>query len=147
MLYPRQETLEASPKAISGRTSYLRVRLAFHPYPQVIRRLFNDGRFGPPREFNRASPCPWVAHPVSGLRSATNAPCSDSLSLRLRIFVLNLATLAQLAGPFYKKYAMIPHSTEPSKDLVDLVLHQMLYLLIRSLQRQLAQSFLRCVGF
>ena len=26
----------AAPKCISGRTSYLRVRLAFHPYPQLI---------------------------------------------------------------------------------------------------------------
>ena len=73
VLYLRRPYFEASPKAISGRTSYLRVRLAFHPYPQVIRRLFNDGRFGPPREFNHASPCPWVAHPVSGLRPVTCA--------------------------------------------------------------------------
>ena len=27
----------AEPQSISGRTSYLRVRLAFHPYPQLIR--------------------------------------------------------------------------------------------------------------
>ena len=38
VLYPLfMFPLEASPKAISRRTSYLRVRLAFHPYPQVIR--------------------------------------------------------------------------------------------------------------
>ncbi len=35
-LYPCGLTFEASPKAISRRTSYLRVRLAFHPLPQVI---------------------------------------------------------------------------------------------------------------
>ena len=39
---------EASPKAISGRTSYIRVRLEFLRYPQVIRQRFNEGRFGPP---------------------------------------------------------------------------------------------------
>ena len=39
---------EASPKAISGRTSYIRVRLEFLRYPQDIRHLFNGGRFGPP---------------------------------------------------------------------------------------------------
>ena len=39
---------KASPKAISERTSYLRVRLEFLRYPQVIRQLFNGGRFGPP---------------------------------------------------------------------------------------------------
>ena len=37
VLYPRDISIQASPKAISRRTSYLRVRLAFHPYPQVIR--------------------------------------------------------------------------------------------------------------
>ena len=37
VLYPRDIAFQASPKAISRRTSYLRVRLAFHPYPQVIR--------------------------------------------------------------------------------------------------------------
>ena len=41
MLYLRFSTLEASPKAISGRTSYLRARLEFHRYPQVIPALFN----------------------------------------------------------------------------------------------------------
>ena len=31
VLYPNGLTLDASPKAISGRTSYHQVRLAFHP--------------------------------------------------------------------------------------------------------------------
>jgi hypothetical protein len=31
-----QETAKASPKAISGRTSYHQNRLAFHSYPQLI---------------------------------------------------------------------------------------------------------------
>lgn len=57
--------------------------MAFHPYPQVIRPLFNVGRFGPPRGLTRASPCPWVDHSASGLGHATQSPCSDSLSLRL----------------------------------------------------------------
>ena len=46
---------EASPKTISGRTSYLRVRLEFLRYPQFIRRLFNGGRFGPPWSFTSTS--------------------------------------------------------------------------------------------
>lgn len=46
---------EASPKAISGRTSYIRVRLEFLRYPQFIRRLFNGGRFGPPWSFTSTS--------------------------------------------------------------------------------------------
>ena len=41
MLYLRFSKLEASPKAISGRTSYLQARLEFHRYPQVIPAFFN----------------------------------------------------------------------------------------------------------
>ena len=59
--------LNAAPKCISGSTSYFRVWLAFHPYPQVIRTLFNVYRFGPPLWINKASPCPWVDHTVSRL--------------------------------------------------------------------------------
>ena len=71
-LPPRLFPLEASPKAISGRTSYLQVRLAFHPYPQVIPRFFNTGGFGPPRDLTPASTCPWIDHLVSGLQQHTH---------------------------------------------------------------------------
>ena len=64
---------KASPKAISGRTSYIRVRLEFLRYPQLIRQLFNGGRFGPPVGFTPPSTCPWIGHPVSGLLHATDA--------------------------------------------------------------------------
>lgn len=74
MLYLRFSKLKASPKAISGRTSYLRVRLEFHRYPQVIPELFNARGFGPPRNFTFASSCSWVGHPVSGLRQVTFRP-------------------------------------------------------------------------
>src|SRR5579884_3924394 len=47
---------DAAPKGISARTSYLRVRLAFHRYPQFIRPVCNPVRFGPPRGFTPASP-------------------------------------------------------------------------------------------
>ncbi len=73
VLYPYDLTRDASPQAISGRTSYLQVRLAFHPYPQVIQRFFNNDRFGPPHEFNRVSSCPWIDHLVSGLLKRTDA--------------------------------------------------------------------------
>ena len=68
---PPVNIFEASPKAISGRTSYLRVRLEFLRYPQVIRQLFNGGRFGPPVGFTPPSTCSWIGHPVSGLFHAT----------------------------------------------------------------------------
>ncbi len=62
----------ASPKTISGRTSYLRVRLEFLRYPQLIATLFNGCAFGPPPPLTAASTWPWVGHPVSGLCHATN---------------------------------------------------------------------------
>jgi hypothetical protein len=45
--------------------------LAFHPYPQLIPRVFNPGGFGPPRPLTAASPWPWVDHSASGPHPAT----------------------------------------------------------------------------
>ena len=70
---PPSGSTKASPKAISRRTSYLRVRLEFLPYPQLIATLFNGCAFGPPKTFTSPSSWPWVDHPVSGLRSVTCA--------------------------------------------------------------------------
>jgi hypothetical protein len=86
VLYPRGLTLDASPKAISGRTSYHQVRLAFHRYPQLIQVFCNRPWFGPPRTIKCASPWSWIGHLASGLLLRTNSPYSDSLSLRLRNF-------------------------------------------------------------
>src|ERR1700709_1844144 len=71
VLYLRQETPDAAPKCISGRTSYHRVLLAFPPYPQLIPSVFNLSGFGPPRGLTRASTWPWVDHSASGLEHAT----------------------------------------------------------------------------
>ena len=73
MLYLRQTLTEASPKAISGRTSYLRVRLEFLRYPRLIPTLFNGCGFGPPLPLTAASAWTWVGHPVSGLPVLTMA--------------------------------------------------------------------------
>ena len=73
MLYHHKSSREASPKAISGRTSYLPVRLEFHPYPQLIHPFFNRGWFGPPLGLTPASTWPWVDHRVSGLHKLTSA--------------------------------------------------------------------------
>ena len=70
---PPQDSIKASPKAISRRTSYLRVRLEFLPYPHLIATLFNGCAFGPPRDFTPASSWTWVDHPVSGLPIRTLA--------------------------------------------------------------------------
>ena len=85
-LYLHYPLHEASPKAISERTSYLQVRLEFHRYPQLIPAIFNSRGFGPPACFTTPSTWSWVGHLVSGLRHDTLSPYSDSLSLRLRLF-------------------------------------------------------------
>ncbi len=86
----KRDAPEASPKAISERTSYLQVRLEFLRYPHLIPALFNVRGFGPPVSVTSPSPWTWVDHLVSGLRPRTNSPYSDSLSLRLRL--LNLTS-------------------------------------------------------
>ena len=91
VLYLQYANNEASPKAISERTSYLQVRLEFHLYPHLIPAFFNIHGFGPPVRFTAPSTWTWVGHLVSGLRQRTISPYSDSLSLRLRTFLLNLA--------------------------------------------------------
>jgi hypothetical protein len=67
--------------------------LAFHPYPQVIRAVFNPHRFGPPLGVTRASTCSWVDRPgfgstprnfdalVTGLAFAVAPPPSGLASL------------------------------------------------------------------
>ena len=57
---------EASPKAISERTSYIRVRLEFLRYPHFIPYHFNESGFGPPWSFTFTSTWTWIGHPVSG---------------------------------------------------------------------------------
>ena len=70
---PPRDSGEASPKAISGRTSYLRVRLEFLPYPRLLATLFNGCAFGPPPPFTAASAWTRIDHPVSGTRRPTVA--------------------------------------------------------------------------
>ena len=88
---PPVNIYEASPKAISGRTSYIRVRLEFLRYPHVIRQLFNGGRFGPPVGFTPPSTCTWIGHPVSGLIHATLRALHTRFPFDSVPSVLNLA--------------------------------------------------------
>ena len=108
----------AAPQCISGRTSYLHVRLAFHLYPQVIPQFCNTGGCEPRRLFTAASLCPWIAHVVSGPLIAT-APLSrvreGTRPLQTR-FPSGCPPLAEvnpcddepLAGSFYKRHAISP---------------------------------------
>ena len=82
----------ASPKAISGRTSYLRVRLEFLPYPHLIATLFNGCAFGPPLPFTATSTWTWIDHPVSGLLRLTMRPIQTWFPFGSGPLVLNLAS-------------------------------------------------------
>ena len=83
---------EASPKAISRRTSYLRVRLEFLRYPHLIPTLFNGCGFGPPLPLTAASTWTWIGHPVSGLLPLTKRPIKTWFPFGSKPLVLNLAS-------------------------------------------------------
>ena len=89
---PPADCTEASPKAISRRTSYLRVRLEFLPYPHLIATLFNGCAFGPPLPLTAASAWTWVDHPVSGLHLLTLRPIKTWFPSGSGLPVLNLAS-------------------------------------------------------
>ena len=107
---PPQDSIEASPKAISRRTSYLRVRLEFLPYPHLIPTLFNGCGFGPPTPFTASSTWTWIDHPVSGLLLLTitallrlgfpSAP--DLKSLTSPVSVTRRTVLQKVRGRTYK---------------------------------------------
>ena len=105
---PPSDSVEASPKAISRRTSYLRVRLEFLPYPHLMPTLFNGCAFGPPLPFTATSAWTWVDHPVSGLLLLTLAllrlgfPSAPSLEdLTLPVSVTRRTVLQKVRGPSY----------------------------------------------
>ena len=64
----------AAPQCISGRTSYLRVRLAFHPYPQVIPTVCNPSGFGPPRACSARFALPMGRSPGFGSPACDSSP-------------------------------------------------------------------------
>src|SRR5260370_24560170 len=88
-LYHRGNSPKAVPKGISGRTSYHGILLAFHPYPQLIRAIFNSHLFGPPAAVKRPSTWPRVDHPASRLFLRTCRPIRTRF--RYGSLALNLA--------------------------------------------------------
>src|SRR5437763_8873605 len=75
----------AAPQCISGRTSYLHVRLAFHPYPQLIPQFCNTGGCEPRRTVTSASLWSWIAHVVSGRIAATGPTPEGETRARFRL--------------------------------------------------------------
>ena len=90
---PPQISTKASPKAISRRTSYLRGRLEFLPYPHLIATLFNGCAFGPPFPFTGTSTWTWIGHPVSGLHMLTLRPIKTRSRFGSGALLLNLASI------------------------------------------------------
>ena len=106
---PPQDFYEASPKSISRRTSYLRVRLEFLPSPPLIATLFNGCAFGPPLPLTAASTWTWVDHPVSGLHSLIFAllrlgfpPAPHFMCLTLPDCTARRTVLQKVRGRAYK---------------------------------------------
>ena len=68
--------------------------MAFHPYPQLIRAVFNPQRFGPPPGVTPASPWPWIdrvgfgsasTHSIAHFRLAfAPAPAHKALTSRVK---------------------------------------------------------------
>ena len=107
-LYLQDSYYAAVPQYISGRTSYLHVRLEFLPYPQVIPQFCNTGEFEPRRTFTSASLCPWIAHVVSGRIAATLAPFGLGCPLAPQLYRWLTCDDDALAGSFYKRHAISP---------------------------------------
>ena len=80
--------------------------MAFHPYPQVIPRLFNVNGFGPPVGFTQPSTCPWIDHKVSRLPPLTKRPIWTRFRYGSVIYKLNLASEEQLVGSLCKRHAV-----------------------------------------
>jgi hypothetical protein len=99
----------AAPKCISGRTSYLRVRLAFHPYPQLIRALCNAPRCGPPRACSARFGLATGSSPgfgSAGTDSGAGSPAPTPFRTRLRSG--SACPRLSLAGPSHSS----AHSTK-----------------------------------
>ena len=80
----RRVFYDASPKAISRRTSYLRVRLEFLRYPQLIPWFFNTNVVRTSTEFYFRFILSMDRSPGFGSTTCNLLPYSDSVSLRLR---------------------------------------------------------------
>ena len=73
--------------------------MAFHPYPQVIRAVFNPHRFGPPLGVTPASPCSWVDRPGFGSTPEYLVALVTGLAFALAPLVTSLASLLRSNSP------------------------------------------------
>ena len=85
---PNPFLLAASPKAISERTSYYQVRLAFHSLPQLIRAFCTTHRFGPPLPFRARFILAKASSPGFGFSSPFSLVLKTSNALLTLAFAL-----------------------------------------------------------
>ena len=114
---------QASPKAISRRTSYIQIRLEFLRYPQIITDYFNRRVFGPPQRFTAASTCSWLGHPVSGLRHYTF----------LALFRLAFASTSRL-------YRLISHNIVTRRPVLQKVRYHFLAVAVSACKHRVSGS-------
>ena len=73
--------------------------MAFHPYPQVIRAVFNPHRFGPPLRVTAASPCSWVDRPGFGSYTQQLRALVTGLAFAVAPLDTSLASLLSSNSP------------------------------------------------
>ena len=98
---PLKGTLDASPKAISRRTSYHPVRLEFLPYAQLIPYFCSNSGSGPPVVVTPRSSWPCVAHAGFGSNSCDIKDRTKSNELRVMSKKLNTQNSYFLIHSFY----------------------------------------------
>ena len=92
VLYLHTRTHNAAPKCISGRTSYLCVRLAFHRTNHNSSQDFSTSTSSALHpEIIRTSAWPWLDHAVSGLPVPTRRPIRTRFPSGSASKTLNLA--------------------------------------------------------
>ena len=87
--------------------------MAFHSYAQVIRKLFNAYRFGPPTCVTTSSSCPCVDHSVSRLPPATLRPVRTRFRSGSGPEALSLAADGN-SQVHYAKGTPSPHKVAPT---------------------------------
>ena len=87
--------------------------MAFHPYPQVIRAVFNPHRFGPPLRVTAASPCSWVDRPGFGSYTQQLRALVTGLAFAVAPRLNRLASLLRSNSPDHNAKGTQSVVTEP----------------------------------
>ena len=92
MLYLRLTSVRLALKLFRGEPAISGFDWNFSPIHRSSHGFSTPTWFGPPSDFTLTSTCPWIGHPVSGLRHATKRPIKTRFPFGSVPEVLNLAT-------------------------------------------------------